>query len=499
MKLHGQNIRGRKGVLFALLIPAIWLTTLPADAATIDGSTKLGGDATVQASHAGAYSLNSANMSARRKGDFLIGNDFFEDPWVIAPATTDLRDGVGPLFNVSACQSCHFNDGRGHAPDSQQADGLRDDADSLLIRLSRPASNDAEAAQLAMASVANLGDPVYGGQLQDRGIPGVTPEVKINLSYTDVPVKFQDGYTLTLRQPQWELSQWGYGDPHPDTTYSIRVAPPVIGLGLLEAIPESALLAQADPDDQNQDGISGRINTVWDQASKQAVIGRFGWKAGQPSVKQQTAGAFNGDMGLTTSLFPNDGCTEAETDCRKAPNGNDENGLEVRDDILNFVAFYARNLAVPAQRNAEDPVVQRGAQLFSQAGCQGCHAGPYVTAEMDKDHIEQSQQTIYPFTDLLLHDMGPALADLKLDNTVAATDEIVEFAATTAEWRTPPLWGIGLAQTVNAKATFLHDGRARTLMEAVLWHGGEAKAARDQVLTFNAQDRDALRAFLESL
>jgi len=499
MKYHELIPKGRKSIIFVFVITPISFSVQPVSSAGNPDSTQLGGATTVAASHTGAYSLNSANMSARRKGDFLIGNDFFEDPWVIAPATTDLRDGVGPLFNVSACQSCHFNDGRGHAPDSQQTKGIHEDADSLLIRLSRPAGNNDEAIQLAQASVANLPDPVYGGQLQDRGIPGVTPEVKISVSYTEIPVQFADGYSLSLRQPNWELSQWGYGQPHPDTTYSIRVAPPVIGLGLLEAIPDASLLAMVDPDDQNQDGISGRANRVWDKSRQEAVIGRFGWKAGQPSVKQQAAGAFNGDMGLTTSLFTEDSCTKTQTDCRKAPSGNNADGIEVRDDILDFVAFYARNLAVPAQRNAEDPTVQRGAELFSQAGCQDCHAGPYVTADLGKDHIEQSLQTIYPYTDLLLHDMGPALADLKLNNEKAPANENVEFAATASEWRTPPLWGIGLAQTVNAKATFLHDGRARTLMEAVLWHGGEAQAARDKILSFNSPDRAALQAFLESL
>ncbi|OZG74687.1 thiol oxidoreductase [Hahella sp. CCB-MM4] len=490
--------QGRKGVLFAFAVTASGASLYAAHAAAADPA-KLGGETTVQAEHAGAYSLNSANMSARRKGNFLIGNDFFEDPWVIAPATTDLRDGLGPVFNVSACQSCHFNDGRGHAPNALGTGSVQDDVDSLLVRLSRPAISQAEQEKLQQPQVGNLGEPVYGGQLQDRGIPGVAPEVRIGVTYTDVPVRFSDGFEITLRKPQWHFSQWGYGVPQDTTTFSVRVAPPVIGLGLLQAIPEESVLAMADPEDSNGDGISGRPNQVWHVASSKSTLGRFGWKAGQPTVKQQTAGAFNGDMGLTTSLFKQDSCTESQPDCRKAANGNDENGIEVRDDILDFVAFYASNLAVPARRNMNDPQVQQGEKLFQQAGCQSCHAGPYVTPKLDKDQIEQSEQTIYPYTDLLLHDMGSALADFKRDNQPAPANEPVEFAATANEWRTPPLWGIGLAQVVNANATFLHDGRARTPMEAVLWHGGEAQQAKDKVLTFNVQERAALEAFLLSL
>ncbi len=459
----------------------------------------LGGETTVYARHAGAFSLNSANMSASRKGDFLIGNDFFEDPWIIAPATTDLRDGLGPIFNVSACQSCHFNDGRGHAPNAIGSTDIRDDVDSLLIRLSRPADTSEEQDHLRQPQVANLGEPVYGGQLQDRGIPGVAPEVRIGVTYTDVPVKFEDGYEVVLRKPMWQFSKWGYGQPLDSTTFSVRVAPPVIGLGLLEAIPEETILDLADPEDENQDGISGRPNQVWHVAEARSTLGRFGWKAGQPTVKQQTAGAFNGDMGLTSTLFPQDGCTSTQTGCLQAANGNDENGIEIRDDILDFVSFYASNLAVPARRNMDDPQVQKGEQLFQNAGCQSCHAGPFVTAKLDKDRIEQSEQTIYPYTDLLLHDMGPDLADIKQDNQPAPSGEPVEHSATASEWRTPPLWGIGLSKTVNASASFLHDGRARTLMEAVLWHGGEAKDSRDRVLAFSAQERIAFEAFLNSL
>ena len=454
----------------------------------------LGGETTVFSGHSGAFSINAKNMSSRRKGDFLIGNDFFEDPWVIAPSTTDLRDGLGPLFNVSACQSCHFNDGRGHAPVN-----AKDDADSLLIRLSRPAENPKEKAQLKLPEVANLADPIYGGQLQDRAIPGVKAEGRIQVTYSNQTVKFKDGFEVTLRKPNWTITQPGYGPLHTETTLSFRVAPPVIGLGLLEAIPDKTILAMADPNDTNGDGISGRPNNVWDVEKQNTVIGRFGWKAGQPTVKQQTAGAFNGDMGLTTPVFQKDHCTNAQSHCQKAKNGNGPDGVEVRDDILEFVSFYARNLAVPARRNASDKDTLLGEQLFNEAGCQQCHGGPYVTAKLDKSKRELSEQVIMPYTDMLLHDMGKELADLKQNGQPAPDNEIVEFEATASEWRTPPLWGIGLTKIVNADATFLHDGRARNLLEAVLWHGGEAKKSKDKVLTFNAVQRKALISFLESI
>lgn len=454
-----------------------------------------GGLTTVFSSHAGAFSLNSANMSSRRKGDFLIGNDFFEDPWVIAPATTDLRDGLGPLFNVSACQSCHFNDGRGHAPSS-----ATDDADSMLIRLSRMPVESRIIAAMQKGEIAAFEDPVYGGQLQNRGNPGIRAEAQIRVHYKDRPVTFKDGTTLVLRDPVFQLQDWGYGEPPEGLVLSMRVAPPVIGMGLLEAIAETDLAALQDLDDRDGNGISGKLARVWDIEKQAVVAGRFGWKAGQPTVRQQSAGAFNGDMGLTSSLFPVDGCTSVQVECLQAPHGKDAvTGIEVRDDILDFVTHYVSNLAVPARRNLDDPAVQKGYGLFAQAGCLGCHVERYQTERQPPSRIEQSEQIIFPFTDLLLHDMGPDLADRLLDGSPAEASHLTEYQATASEWRTPPLWGIGLSHIVNPNATFLHDGRARTLMEAVLWHGGEAEASKQKVLTFDQSQRDALHAFLNSL
>ena len=270
----------------------------------------------------------------------------------------------------------------------------------------------------------------------------------------------------------------------PQTMFSARVAPPMIGLGLLEAIPDEAILANADPDDRNGDGIRGRANQVWDAARQRTALGRFGWKAGQPDIPQQNAHAFANDMGLTSSLLPHDDCSAAQVECRRAPDGGEP---EVSDNIFAQVLFYSRNLAVPARRKVDDPQVLAGKRLFAQANCVACHV-PAFTTGSDASEPELANQRIRPYSDLLLHDMGDGLADNR-----------PEFLASGRDWRTPPLWGIGLTETVNGHTQFLHDGRARNLLEAILWHGGEAEAAKRHVLGFDADQRSALLAFLNSL
>lgn len=440
------------------------------------GEALSGGGATVRKSDHNAFSLPSANLSPSRRLDFSVGNSFFRNPWVIAPSTTTARDGLGPLFNTNACQNCHIKDGRGHPPGPDAANAV-----SMLVRLSIPAG--AEYAEL-LKRAGVLPEPTYGGQLQDMANPGVAPEGKVRVDYQYLPVRFADGSEIELRQPTLKITQLGYGALHPQTLFSARIAPPMIGLGLLEAIPEAALLANADPDDADGDGISGRPNLVWDDAQQKTVLGRFGWKAGQPTLNQQNAHAFAGDMGLTSSLLASDDCSAAQGDCHAAPNGGVP---EVSDKILASVLFYSRNLGVPARRRVDDPQVLAGKGLFHQAGCQSCHS-PRFTSAADAAEPELANQPIRPYSDLLLHDMGDGLADQR-----------PEFLASGREWRTPPLWGIGLSETVNGHTQFLHDGRARNLLEAILWHGGEAEAAKQQVLTFDAEQRAALLAFLNSL
>ncbi|WP_137819923.1 di-heme oxidoredictase family protein [Pseudomonas sp. 2FG] len=440
------------------------------------GEALSAGSATVRKSDHNAFSQPAANLSPLRRLDFSVGNSFFRNPWVIAPSTTIARDGLGPLFNTNACQGCHIKDGRGHPPSAEAVNAV-----SMLVRLSIPAG--AEQAQILQRQGV-LPEPVYGGQLQDMAIPGVAPEGKVRVDYRSVPVRLRDGSSVELRQPRLQISQLGYGELHPDTQLSARIAPPMIGLGLLEAIPEAAILANAAAQNAKAQGVSGRPNYVWDDAQAQTVLGRFGWKAGQPTLNQQNVHAFAGDMGLTTSLRPLDDCSATQTACRAAAKGGVP---EVSDYILAQVLFYSRNLGVPARRRVDDLQVLAGKGLFHQAGCQQCHTPQFSTAA-DAAEPELANQLIRPYSDLLLHDMGAGLADNR-----------PEFQASGSEWRTPPLWGIGLTETVNGHTQFLHDGRARNLLEAILWHGGEAEAAKQHVLTFDAEQRAALLAFLNSL
>ncbi|EGA66315.1 putative thiol oxidoreductase [Vibrio brasiliensis LMG 20546] len=409
--------------------------------------------------------------------DFSVGNSFFRNPWVQAPASTDARDGLGPLFNTNGCQNCHIKDGRGHPP---EADDLH--AVSMLVRLSIPAMTPEQ--KKAYIKDGVIPEPTYGGQLQDFALQDQVAEGKIEITYHEIPVTFADGTQVSLRKPNLSITQLGYGEMHPQTQMSARVAPPMIGLGLLESIPDQTLKAWADEQDKNGDGISGKINLVWDVRSNDFAIGRFGWKAGQPNLMQQNAAAFNGDVGLTSNLFPNENCTSKQTICRDLPNGGSP---EVSDNILNFVEFYSQHLAVPVRRNVDLPEVKLGQQLFAKAGCESCHKTNVKTA-VREDLPALSNQTIHPYTDMLLHDMGPGLADNR-----------PEYLANGQEWRTQPLWGIGYTEEVNGHTYFLHDGRARNLMEAVLWHGGEAEMAKQKVLKFNQKERDALIAFLNSL
>ncbi|MGG7674816.1 di-heme oxidoredictase family protein [Pseudomonas sp. WC2] len=444
------------------------------------GEARSGGAATVRKTDQNAFSLPSANLPPSRRVDFSVGNSFFRSPWVIAPSTTTARDGLGPLFNTNACQNCHIKDGRGHPPTPDAANAV-----SMLVRLSIP---DAPEYARLIEQVGVVPEPVYGGQFQDMAVPGVAPEGKVRVEYTPVPVRFKDGTEVELRKPVLHITQLGYGPMHPDTRFSARVAPPMIGLGLLEAIPDDAILANAAAQTKDNKGINGRPNQVWDDELQKTVMGRFGWKAGQPNLNQQNVHAFSGDMGLTTSLRPFDDCTDAQTACKQAPNGNGPDGEpEVSDNILRLVLFYSRNLAVPARRGVNDADVIAGKNLFFQAGCDSCHTPTYTTAA-NAAEPELANQVIRPYSDLLLHDMGDGLADNR-----------TEFQASGRDWRTPPLWGIGLTQAVSGHTQFLHDGRARNLLEAVLWHGGEAKAAQQQVLSFNAEQRAALLAFLNSL
>ncbi len=436
-------------------------------AAAVDKQNRslLAGQTTVRQFDHNAFSLPSANLPITKRDQFFIGNAFFTKPWVSAPASTTARDGLGPIFITNTCQSCHVKDGRGRPPIADD-EAFR----ALLVRLS--------------VADTQQPDPIYGDQLQNRSIEDVPAEANPKLDYEYIDGEFSDGTSYQLRKPILKIEDWAYGEPEQELETSLRVAPAMIGLGLLEAIDEKTLMNFADPEDENNDGISGKVNLVEEIGKTDKAIGRFGWKAEQPTIKQQVAAAFNGDMGLTTSLFPNQPCTEYQQDCLNRPHGGNP---EVPDDILTTVDFYSHHLAVPAQRNADKPEVQQGQELFNQAGCTGCHKTDIITGD-NEAFPELSNQLIHPYTDLLLHDMGKGLAD-----------DRPAFEANGREWRTPPLWGIGLVETVNQHTFFLHDGRARNLMEAILWHGGEAEASKKEVLEMSAEERGNLIEFLESL
>ncbi len=417
-----------------------------------------------------AFAFPSPALTGLDELEFFVGNSFFNQNWVTSPASTTARDGLGPVFNARSCSGCHFKDGRGRAP---EVDGEL--TSGLLLRLSIPGMGP---------HGGPLGDPTYGGQLNDQSILDVPTEASFRITYTETSGQFDDGTSWSLRKPEYWIENPSFGPFSDQLMVSPRVGQQIIGLGLLEAIHESDLLAYVDEGDADNDGISGRANYVWDAEHQETRMGRFGWKANQPSLRQQTAGAFLGDIGITSPIFPDENCTGAQQDCEQAENGGSP---EIEEDDLQKTVLYVASLAVPARRSVDDPEVLQGREVFKEIGCAGCHVPSYTTgAHPDFDHL--SNEKIWPYSDLLLHDMGDELADNRPD-----------FLANGNEWRTPPLWGIGLFQTVNRHTNYLHDGRARNLTEAILWHGGEGQRSRDNFAGLSTENREALISFLESL
>jgi len=429
-----------------------------------------GGQATVFNRSVNAFGLPAPGLTRQEERLFGVGNSFFNQNWVQSPASTTARDGLGPFFNARSCASCHFKDGRGRAP---EFDG--ESPTGYLVRASVPGE--------ISTTGAPAPDPNYGGQVQVHAVLGLQKEADVILRYEEIPGTYADGTPYSLRKPIVAFQNEAYQTLN-SLDLSPRVANHMVGMGLLEAVPDSTLLALADPADMDGDGISGRVNMVWNAKEERATVGRFGWKANQPNLEQQVASAFHGDMGITTSIFPNQNCTAAAPECATQPNGGTP---EIEDDDLSKVVLYSAALAVPARRDWETAEVLRGKRYFREIGCESCHVSTLETGRSEIADVF-SFQTIRPYTDLLLHDMGEGLADHRPD-----------FLATGQEWRTPPLWGIGLFETVNGHTTYLHDGRARNLAEAILWHGGEAEAAKERFRHLNAEERGAIIAFLESL
>jgi CxxC motif-containing protein (DUF1111 family) len=421
-----------------------------------------GGDETVFDATSQAFSNAFPGLTGYDVHVHILGDLTFNQSFVTAP--NPLHSGLGPIFNNTACTNCHHNDGIGTptAGDSQS---------SLLMRISLP-GEDAHGGPVPV--------PGYGLQLQDKAVFGKLPECTVNIVYTTQILSFPDGEQYELRAPTYTLSNL-YTTIPAGYLLSPRLAPPMIGLGLLEAIPEAEIIANADPNDANGDGIKGHANYVWDPITQSRQLGRFGWKANTSSIVTQVATAFNQDMGVTNSLMP------VESSFGQSQYDGLTDDPELPDSLLNAVKFYAQTLAVPARRTVLDATVKHGEALFISAKCVNCHKQTFTTG-VDVARPYLSSQVIHPYTDLLVHDMGPGLADNRPD-----------FQAGGQEWRTAPLWGIGLFTTVNSPGYYLHDGRARTITEAIMWHGGEAEASKEYFSNLSSSDRAAVLKFLQSL
>ena len=472
-----QNVPCGPIVATGLIVAAV------AFAVNADGldPVQSGGATTVYASGRQAFSFPAANVDESGRTRFALGNSFFRRNWIAAPSSTAARDGLGPLFNARSCGACHDQGGRGAPPRAPHGKNLEQPT-ALLLRLSIRGTDQHGGPRA---------EPVYGEQLATSAIPGVRPEGRVSIEYHERRGRFADGLPYALRVPSYRIVEPAYGPLDATTMIGPRIAQQVIGVGLLEAIPEQQIVAYSAAQAQRADGIHGVPNRVWDVAARGMVLGRFGWKANVGSIAHQVAAAFNADMGITSSLFPAENCTAAQTDCLAAPRGGRGGQPEIDDSTLANVIFFQALLAPPARRDADLAQVRRGEALFHAADCGVCHRPSWQTSE--PPHPEYSseavaEQLIFPYTDLLLHDMGEALSDGRPD-----------FNASGRQWRTPPLWGIGLIRDVNGHQFLLHDGRARGVMEAILWHGGEARRSRQQVLNMSRAQRDALMRFVESL
>ena len=406
-------------------------------------------------------------LAARDKGVFLRGRTLFRQNRVAAPATDGLA-GLGPLYNRPSCLACHPNNGRGSSP-RLASERLQ----TMLVRLSVTGSDEHGGAKP---------HPLYGAQLNEEGIPGVPGEGRASVSWVELPAEtLAGGEKAWLRRPLISFANMAYGKPG-SLLYTLRVAQPVYGLGLLEAVPEEVILAMAA--EAKPDGVKGSVNRVWDIAAQRATLGRFGFKASLPNLRQQVGGEMHANLGITSPLFPEENCTPAQEACRQAPSGGHP---ELSQTDLEAIEFYLANIDAPARRKRDDPQVRQGEQAFGEFGCAVCHR-PMLQTGAGTRILITAEKGIAPYSDLLLHDMGPGLSDHR-----------PEYQASGSEWRTPPLWGIGLVPLINEHNQYLHDGRARNLQEAVLWHGGEARPARQRYARATPEKRQALLAFLQSL
>ncbi|SFC39430.1 CxxC motif-containing protein, DUF1111 family [Algibacter lectus] len=433
-----------------------------------EGEEFLTSDLGVNSTSNNAFGFEISGLSFVEQAEFATGNSLFNQTWVSSPASTTGRDGLGPTFNARACATCHFKDGRGKAFVNGE------DSSGFLMRISMP-GQDSNGDALPV-----LG---YGTQLQDRANNGIPFEAKVNVTYEVINGEYADGTSYQLQKPIYSFSQEAFGSLS-GVLMSPRVAQQTIGLGLISALPDEEITKFEDETDSDNDGISGRANYVYNYQINERDLGKYGWKANAPTLKQQVAAALHGDMGLTTSLFSDSNCPSPQQDCADAINGGTP---EVTDVQLDKMLFYQAHLAVPNRRNYKDENVLKGKALFSSLNCIGCHAINQKTGtEAASDYLKNI--TIKPYSDFLLHDMGDDLADNRPD-----------YLATGNEWRTQPLWGIGLISTVNGHTNLMHDGRAANIEEAILWHGGEAENIREDFKNLSVDDRENLISFVNSL
>lgn len=451
-----------------------------------------GGDGSVGRSPYASFELPATNLPEIQRPLFHAGKALANQPWVKAPTATDSRDGLGPLYNARTCLGCHINGGRGPLPSNEDQAIF-----TAILRLSVPGEKDPQR--------GSLPEPVYGDQIQGQSvalshqlrgrIPAkqpdanseAPPEARVYLSWQEKNYEYPDGEVRTLRYPQRRIKELGYGALSSQALFSLRAAPAIHGMGLLEAIGQSDIDALADPFDVDDDGISGKVNQVWNFERGAAVPGRFGWKANRANLRITIAGAFQGDVGITNPVFPSQPCTTSQLRCQRAPSGNGAAGFELPEPLLALTINFVESIGVPTARGQTEQT-KLGREKFYSSGCAACHQPTFTTKLMAGERAHLGKQVIWPYTDLLLHDMGAGLADGRPD-----------YEASGSEWRTPPLWGVGLSGLVNGVETLLHDGRARNVEEAILWHGGEGEAAQRVFSALDKHEREALLAFVESL
>lgn len=462
------------------------------EAAVSESKRLPGGSGSVRFQPFASFELPAANLPEHKRPQFHAGKALANQPWIKAPTGTDARDGLGPVYNARTCLACHVNGGRGRVPDTSDEPIF-----AAIVRVSVPGEAD--------PAIGSKPDVVYGEQFQGQSValshqlrgritpkdpatnPEAPPEARIFIDWDEHIFTYADGETVTLRSPNTRIDELGYGSLTDNMLLSLRAAPAIAGMGLLEAIDQADINALSDEHDRDGDGISGRVNLVWDFEREKVVPGRFGWKANRANLRITTAGAFQGDVGITNPVFPDQPCTEEQPRCQRTPSGNNAQGFELPEHLLELTVGFVRNIGVPEGRPPTKQAVQ-GQSIFHEAGCAACHHPSFKTAPQSSDLAHLGEQIIWPYTDLLLHDMGAELADGRPD-----------YRANGREWRTPPLWGIGLSARVNGINTLLHDGRARSVEEAILWHGGEGEAARTEFVTLSKEERQALIAFVESL